>query len=124
MDIIPKITINCFEETYIENVCDTLRISREEFQMKLNSTDTFSFNSKAEQYIKTYLFNNTKKLTEDNWLIAKELYIQWKIFEGIEQEDVSKDKKESLHEILDLYKVSVEKDEEKNNQVFCGMMIF
>ncbi|MGL6114407.1 MAG: hypothetical protein ACRC1R_05150 [Cetobacterium sp.] len=121
---IPQITIDCFEEVFIEDVCDTLRITKEEFNNRLENTENFSFNSKAEKYISTYLFNKIDNLSDDNWIIAKELYIQWKIFEGIDKEEVSIDKKKTLHEILDLYKISAEKAEEVATKVFYGMEIF
>lgn len=124
MKDIPQITIEYFEKIYIETVCDALRITEEELTAKLESRGQFNFNSKAEKYISTYLFNKTEQLTADNWITAKELYIQWKIFEGIEQEEVSIDKKRTLHEILDLYKISATKAEEVASKTFCGMEIF
>lgn len=115
---IPKITIDYFEEVYIEHVINTLRISKDEFETKLKSTEPTSINKKADRFITTYLKNRTDKLTEDNWIAAKELYIQWKLFEGIEREEESKDKKESLFELLELFKNEVIEleDEEIENQ--------
>lgn len=104
---IPKITINYFEEVYISHVLDTLRIDRSEFEKNLNSDEITSLNKKAERYITTYLKNRTDNLTEDNWMSAKELYIQWKLFEGIELEKESIDKKESLIELLELFRNEV-----------------
>ena len=100
---IPIITIDYFEEVYIEHVINTLRISKDEFRAKLESIDSTSINKKADRFITTYLKNRTDKLTEDNWIAAKELYIQWKLFEGIE----SRDKKETLIELLELFKNEV-----------------
>ena len=104
---IPIITIDYFEEVYIEHVINTLRISEEDLKSKLESTDSTSINKKADRFITTYLKNRTDKLTEDNWISAKELYIQWKLFEGIEREEESRDKKESLFELLELFKNEV-----------------
>lgn len=104
---IPIITIDYFEEVYIEHVINTLRISKDEFRAKLESIDSTSINKKADRFITTYLKNRTDKLTEDNWIAAKELYIQWKLFEGIEREEESRDKKESLFELLELFKNEV-----------------
>lgn len=101
---IPIITIDYFEEVYIEHVINTLRISKDEFRAKLESIDSTSINKKADRFITTYLKNRTDKLTEDNWIAAKELYIQWKLFEGIEREEESRDKKETLIELLELFK--------------------
>ena len=98
---IPIITIDYFEEVYIEHVINTLRISKDEFRAKLESIDSTSINKKADRFITTYLKNRTDKLTEDNWIAAKELYIQWKLFEGIEREEESRDKKETLIELED-----------------------
>lgn len=115
---IPIITIDYFEEVYIEHVINTLRISKDEFRAKLESIDSTSINKKADRFITTYLKNRTDKLTEDNWIAAKELYIQWKLFEGIEREEESRDKKESLFELLELFKNEVIEleDEEIENQ--------
>lgn len=104
---IPIITIDYFEEVYIEHVINTLRISKDEFRAKLESIDSTSINKKADRFITTYLKNRTDKLTEDNWIAAKELYIQWKLFEGIEREEESRDKKETLIELLELFKDEV-----------------
>lgn len=104
---IPIITIDYFEEVYIEHVINTLRISKDEFRAKLESIDSTSINKKADRFITTYLKNRTDKLTEDNWIAAKELYIQWKLFEGIEKEEESRDKKETLIELLELFKNEV-----------------
>lgn len=104
---IPIITIDYFEEVYIEHVINTLRISKDEFRTKLESIDSTSINKKADRFITTYLKNRTDKLTEDNWIAAKELYIQWKLFEGIEREEESRDKKETLIELLELFKNEV-----------------
>lgn len=105
--IIPQITIDYFEEVYIEHITNSLRITREELERKLDSIEAISINKKAERFITTYLKNKISKLTEDNWIAAKELYIQWKLFEGIELEEESKDKKETLIEMLELFKNEV-----------------
>lgn len=110
---IPKIDIDFFEETYIEHITEVLRISKEEFKEKLEDDGPTSINKKANRFITTYLKNRTEKLTEDNWFAAKELYIQWKLFEGIELEEESKDKKESLLELLQLFRDEVVELEEQ-----------
>ena len=104
---IPRITIEHFEEVYIEHVIDTLRITKDEFKNKLEDDSITSLNKKAERFITTYLKNRTESLTEDNWYSAKELYIQWKLFEGVELEKESLDKKESLLELLELFRQEV-----------------
>lgn len=114
MDYIPQITIDHFEEVYIEHVCDILRIHKEEFEKKLNDVSIISLNKKAERFITTYLKNRVESLTEDNWLSAKELYIQWKLFEGIEHEKESEDKKNTLLELLELFRNEVIELEEDN----------
>lgn len=116
---IPQITIEHFEKVYIEHVCDVLRITEDDFEHKLNDTSSTSLNKKAERFISTYLKNKINSLTGDNWYAAKELYIQWKLFEGIELEKESEDKKESLLELLELFKeeiVSLEEDEIKGKR--------
>ena len=108
----PRITIEHFEEVYIEHVIDTLRITRDEFKNKLEDESIASLNKKADRFITTYLKNRIESLTNDNWYSAKELYIQWKIFEGIEHEKESIDKKESLLELLELFRQEVMELEE------------
>ena len=109
---IPRITIEHFEEVYIEHVIDTLRITKDEFKNKLEDDSITSLNKKAERFITTYLKNRIESLTEDNWYSAKELYIQWKLFEGVELEKESLDKKESLLELLELFRQEVMELEE------------
>lgn len=111
---IPKIKIEHFEEVYIEHVSDVLRITKDEFKKKLEDDSITSLNKKAERFITTYLKNRIESLTEDNWYAAKELYIQWKLFEGIELEKESLDKKESLLELLELFRQEVMELEEDN----------
>lgn len=113
---IPKITIEYFEEVYIEHVTDVLRITKEDFENKLNEDNVTSLNKKAERFITTYLKNRIESLTNDNWLAAKELYIQWKLFEGIELEKESLDKKESLLELLELFREEVMELEENETE--------
>lgn len=60
--------------------------------------------------------NRIESLTDDNWLAAKELYIQWKLFEGIELEKESLDKKESLLELLELFREEVMELEENETE--------
>ena len=112
MDYIPQITIDHFEEMYIEHVCEVHRWTEEEFEQKLNDISSTSLNKKAERFITTYLKNRIESLTEDNWYASKELYIQWKLFEGIELEKESLDKKESLLELLELFRQEVMELEE------------
>ena len=109
---IPRITIEHFEEMYIEHVCEVHRWTEEEFEQKLNDISSTSLNKKAERFITTYLKNRIESLTEDNWYSAKELYIQWKLFEGVELEKESLDKKESLLELLELFRQEVMELEE------------
>lgn len=124
---IPKITIDYFEEVYIEHIENSLRISREEFEEKLNDDKITSINKKADRFITTYLKNRTDKLTEDNWIAAKELYIQWKLFEGIEREEESRDKKESLFELLELFKnevIELEDEEIDSKKKVAKIIVF
>ena len=114
--MIPNITIESFEEVYIEHVCDVLRLSSDELRERLESTDTTSLNKKAERYITTYLRNNIENLTDDNWLSSKDLFIQWKLFEGIELERESEDKKISLHELLSLFREEISKYDEEGGK--------
>lgn len=113
---IPQITIEHFEKVYIEHVCDVLRITEDDFEHKLNDTSSTSLNKKAERFISTYLKNRIDSLTADNWYAAKELYIQWKLFEGIELERESQDKKDSLLELLELFRQEVIELEEDSTE--------
>lgn len=100
-----EITEKSFSDTFINKVCDLKRISEEQFKELLYGKDNSeNLNLKAERYIKTYLRNDVDMLTDDNWITAKELYIHWKVFEGEEKEEVSQDKKDSLIEVLELFK--------------------
>ncbi|WP_349763632.1 hypothetical protein [Fusobacterium sp. SYSU M8D902] len=125
--VIPQITIDYFEEVYIEHITNSLRITREELERKLDSIEAISINKKAERFITTYLKNKTDKLTEDNWIAAKELYIQWKLFEGIELEEESKDKKETLIELLELFKnevIELEEEEVSKQRKPAKLIVF
>ena len=55
----------------------------------------------ANNYVKIYIgISNFQKLSAVAVQFMKELYIAWKLYESLEQEDVSKDKKETLVELL------------------------
>lgn len=55
----------------------------------------------ANNYVKIYIgISNFQKLSAEEVKLMKELYIAWKLYESLEQEDVSKDKKETLVELL------------------------
>lgn len=109
--IIPQITIDYFENVYIEHIAELYRCTVEELSEKISGNTQTSLNKRAERYIKTYLMNEIQALDEDNWKAAKELYIQWKLFEEIELEEVSKDKKETLHEMLELIRWGIKRDD-------------
>jgi hypothetical protein len=111
---IPQITLKYFEEVYVEHIAELYRITVEELETKVSGDSDTSLNKRAERYIKTYLRNRDELLTEDNWCAAKELYIQWKLFEEIELEEVSKDKKESLYELLELLRATAERNTTEN----------
>lgn len=123
---IPKITIYYFEDVYIQHVLDTLRIEKEELEEKLNNNEITSLNKKADRFITTYLKNRVDNLTADNWISAKELYIQWKLFEGIELEEESKDKKDTLMELLELFKhevIELEEDDIESKKSLGKIMV-
>lgn len=55
----------------------------------------------ANNYVKIYIgISNFQKLSVEEVKLMKELYVAWKLYESLEQEDVSKDKKETLVELL------------------------
>ena len=55
----------------------------------------------ANNYVKIYIgISNFQKLSAEEVKLMKELYVAWKLYESLEQEDVSKDKKETLVELL------------------------
>lgn len=100
-----EVTEKSFSDTFINKVLDLKRISEEDFKELLyGANNPNNLNIKAERYIKTYLRNDVGMLTDDNWIAAKELYIHWKLFEGEEKEEISRDKKDSLVEVLELFK--------------------
>lgn len=122
----PQITIEYFEEVYIEHVTELLRITREELDSKLSDTSIHSLNKKAERFITTYLKNKVEGLTEENWAAAKELYIQWKLCEGIELEKESQDKKDTLLELLELFRsevIALEEEEIESRRKTSGIVI-
>lgn len=108
---IPQIEIDYFDKVYIQHIMELYRYDTvQELEYKLSGDTDSNLNKRAERYIDTYLMNEGRTLlNEDNWKACKELYILWKLFEEVEVEDVSKDKKESLHELLDLFKERVAK---------------
>ncbi|MGL5428378.1 MAG: hypothetical protein ACRDAS_10740 [Cetobacterium sp.] len=112
---IPQVSIDIFEEVYIEHILDLYRITREQLMVKVSGPSSSSLNRRAEMYIKTYLLNKVDNLDADNWQAAKELYIQWKLFEEIELEEVSKDKKETLHEMLELFRWGIKREDDKTS---------
>ncbi|MGL4402427.1 MAG: hypothetical protein ACRCTS_01620 [Fusobacteriaceae bacterium] len=115
MITIPQISIEMFEDIYIEHILDLYRINKEQLVEKVSGLSSSSLNRRAEMYIKTYLLNKIDNLDPDNWQAAKELYIQWKLFEEIELEEVSKDKKETLHEMLELFRWGIKREDDKNS---------
>ena len=55
----------------------------------------------ANNYVKIYIgISNFQKLSAEEVKLMKELYVAWKLYESLEQEDVSRDKKETLIELL------------------------
>ncbi len=55
----------------------------------------------ANNYVKIYIgISNFQKLSAEEVELMKELYVAWKLYESLEQEDVSRDKKETLIELL------------------------
>lgn len=117
---IPNLTHEFFEDVYLESISDLLRISIEELKNKINSTENTSLNKKAERYVKTYLYNEINNIDGNNWLSLKETYFQWKLLEGIEKDEISKDKKKTLHELLDIYKEQAMSKNE-NSKSFRGI---
>lgn len=112
MRIIPIVTIDYFEEMYIDHIAELYRCSVADLEEKISGNSTTSLNNRADRYIDTYLMNKAKtELTDENWLACKELYIQWKLFEEIELDEVSLDKKVSLHELLELFRIAIARDD-------------
>lgn len=124
--VIPPITTEYFDEVYIQHIMELYRYDvKEELEYKLSGDTDSNLNKRAERYIDTYLMNEgTTLLNENNWKACKELYIEWKLFEEVEVEDVSKDKKESLHELLDLFKERVTKTSVNTASNIYGLEVF
>ena len=61
------------------------------------------------------LLKKPPPLTDDNWLAAKETFIQCKLLDATDKDEVSKDKKKTLHEMLDIFKEQVISENNKNN---------
>lgn len=124
--VIPPITTEYFDEVYIQHIMELYRYdTKEELEYKISGDTDSNLNKRAERYIDTYLMNEgTILLNENNWKACKELYIEWKLFEEVEVEDVSKDKKESLHELLDLFKERVTKTSVNTASNIYGLEVF
>lgn len=123
---IPVITTEYFDEVYIEHILELYRYSdKSELEEKVSGKNDSNLNKRAERYIDTYLMNRGKDvLTEDNWKACKELYILWKLFEEIELEEVSADKKDSLMELLELFKTKIINEDVNKNSKVRGLEVY
>jgi hypothetical protein len=107
------------EITFLSNV------KREELE-ELYRVDTdgltdiiTAYNRDAEIFVQTYLGNNVDGLTEDNWEALKEYFIEWKLYDSLELDEETKDKKDTLVMLLDNIK-----DQSSNKDGGRGMLIF
>ena len=92
----PKFDIDTiFPAPLQEELAELHRLTEAEFKEKLKEWE-----NAAKTFVNTYLKNRTEVLSQDNWNTLIEYYISWKAYSNIEQEDVSKDKKETLMELL------------------------
>lgn len=78
------------------------RITEEE----LNNL-VLELSSKAEGYIKVYTFGKLDKIPDEIVREVKQLYIGWKLYAEIEYEQESKDKKDSMIELLEVMKDNI-----------------
>ena len=62
---------------------------------------------KAEGYIKVYTFGKLDKIPDEIVREVKQLYIGWKLYAEIEYEQESKDKYDSMIELLEVMKDNI-----------------
>ncbi|MEG2256244.1 MAG: hypothetical protein ACRDDK_09130 [Cetobacterium sp.] len=106
MNKIPILKVEDFlTERIAYDICDFLGKSRDDLTILVegeSSEDKNSLNSKAVAYINFRLGKHISKVDEEKWLILKENYIFWKLYEmaNIAQDLPVKDKKRELDELL------------------------
>lgn len=86
------------------DICDFLGKTQEQliFLVEGENDDKNSLNSKAVSYINFRLGKHINKVNEEKWIILKENYIFWKLYEmaNVAHDLPVKDKKKELEELL------------------------
>ncbi|MCJ8342476.1 MAG: hypothetical protein MJH09_06455 [Cetobacterium sp.] len=106
MKNIPILKVDEFlTERIAYDICDFLGKTREDLTILIEgefNEDKNSLNSKAVAYINFRLGKHISKVDSEKWLILKENYIFWKLYEmaNIVQDLPVKDKKKELDELL------------------------
>ncbi len=92
---------NFLVERSIQNLSDGYGMTEDEIKDMIEGEENpQSLNIAAEKYIKIRLQNRWEGLSDDNWLILKEAYIRWKLYEKLEEDDLVKDQKTELENLL------------------------
>lgn len=92
---------NFLVERSIQNLADRYGLENQEIKDIIENVENPQcLNVSAEKYIKIRLQNKWEGLSEDNWIILKEAYIRWKLYEKLEEDEFVKDQKSELENLL------------------------
>lgn len=106
MNEIPILRVEDFlTERIALDICDLLGKTKDYLLLLVegeDDQDKNSLNSKAVSYISFRLGKHLNKIDNDKWIILKENYIFWKLYEmaNVAQDLPVKDKKKELEELL------------------------
>jgi hypothetical protein len=85
----------------LQEVADIHRLTTGEITDLIeNLENPKCLNVRAEEYLGIRLGNRMEGLTEGNWKTLKEYYIQWKLYETVELEEETEDKKKTLEDLI------------------------
>lgn len=92
---------NFLTERSIQNLSDSYNMTEKEIENLIEGKENpQNLNITAEKYIKIRLQNRWEGLSADNWLILKEACIRWKLYEKLEEDDLVKEQKTELENLL------------------------
>ena len=111
---IPQVKISFLSDIKREELEDLYRVDTAGLTAIITA-----YNKDGENFIKTYLGNKVEGLTEDNWEALKEYYIEWKLYDSLELDEETKDKKGTLMELL-----KAVRKQETNKVKARGIMVF
>ncbi|WP_319201355.1 hypothetical protein [uncultured Ilyobacter sp.] len=99
---IPVLKVEDFlNEGILQETADIHGLSTEEITDLIeNPENPKNLNIRAENYLSIRLGNRVTGLSEGNWKTLKEYYIQWKLYESVELEKETEDKKKTLDDLI------------------------